>query len=327
MSRCPRRLSERTETRNDAFMKRNPLAIVIGAILLILFTVLLFVFQVRVTEVAVVTTFGKPTREIPDPGPNLKWPWPFQKVHKFDKRIQNFESQFEQVLTSDGYSLLIMVYAGWRISEPMVFFPRFQGGSPAAAEQTLEGLVRNAYSGVVGKHPFTHFISTDPKELRFAEIEGEMLAKIQEESRASNYGLEVEFLGIKRLGLPESVTEAVFKRMESERQVLVDQIRSDGEQQASAIRTAADLESARLLTDAEAEATRLVSLGQAEAAKTFHTFERNPDLANFLLKLDGLEAFLKEKTTLILDPHTSPLELLLNPATPESRQKSAPVVP
>lgn len=308
-------------------MKRNPLAIVIGAVLLVLFILLLFVFQVRETEVAVVTTFGKPTREISAPGPYLKWPWPFQKVHKFDKRIQSFESQFEQVLTSDGYSLLIMVYAGWRIREPMKFFPRFQGGSIAAAEQSLEGLVRNAYSGVVGRHPFTHFISTDPKELRFTDIEKEMLSKIQDEARASDYGLEIEFLGIKRLGLPESVTEAVFKRMESERQVLIDQISSDGEQQASAIRTAADLESARLLTDAQAESTRLISLGQAEAAKSFHTFEQNPDLANFLLKLDGLEAFLKEKTTLVLDPHTSPLELLLNPASLESKPTNSPVVP
>jgi membrane protease subunit HflC len=308
-------------------MKRNPLAIAVGAVLLILFGLLLFVFQVRVTEVAVVTTFGKPTREIRDPGPNLQWPWPFQKVHKFDRRMHNYESKFEQVLTSDGYSLLIMVYAGWSISQPMVFFPRFQGGSLAAAEQSLEGLVRNAYSGVVGKHPFAHFISTDPKELQFEEIEKEMLAKVQEEARASNYGFDVQFLGIKRLGLPESVTEAVFKRMESERQVLIDQIQSDGEQQASAIRTAADLESARLLTDAEAEATRLVSQGQAEAAKSFRTFEQNPDLANLLLKLSGLEAFLKEKTTLILDPNTSPLELLLNTGSPGSGETKTPKTP
>lgn len=305
-------------------MKRNPIAIVIGAILLVLFVLLLFVFQVRVTEVAVVTTFGKPTRQIKEPGPNMKWPWPFQQVHKFDKRIQNFESKFETVLTSDGYNVLIMVYLGWRISDPMVFFPRFRDGSVAEAEKSLEGLVRNAYSGVVGKHPFSHFVSTDTNELRFAEIEQEMFDKIQEEARASGYGLEVAFLGIKRLGLPESVTEAVFKRMESERQVLIDEITSDGEQQASAIRTAGDLESARLLTDAQAKATDLVSQGQAEAAKTFRTFEQNPELANFLLKLNGLEAFLKEKTTLVLDPNTSPLELFLDPDAPRNRPASTP---
>jgi membrane protease subunit HflC len=127
--------------------------------------------------------------------------------------------------------------------------------------------------------------------------------------------------------LPESVTEAVFKRMESERQVLIDEIESDGEQQASAIRTAGDLESARLLTDAQAQATDLISQGQAEAAKTFRTFEQNPELANFLLKLNGLEAFLKEKTTLVLDPNTSPLELLLDtepPVSPANKPAQSP---
>src|SRR5262245_16074557 len=157
-------------------MKRN-LTISIGAVLILIFVLLLFVFQVRTTEVAVVTTFGKATRPITEPGAYFRWPWPFQKVHKFDKRTHNFESKFEQVLTPDGYSLLIMVYAGWNISQPDVFFPRFSG-SIKQAEENLEGLVRNAYSGVVGKHPFSHFISTDEKELKFVQIEQEMLERI-----------------------------------------------------------------------------------------------------------------------------------------------------
>jgi len=297
--------------------KRNPLAMVIGGILLVVFGLLLFMYQVRVTEVAVVTTFGKPTRQVTEPGAYFKWPWPFQKVHTFDKRIHNFESRFEQGFTSDGYSLLIMVYAGWRIEDSMVFFPRFRGGSLSEAEKSLEGLVRNAYNGVVGNHPLSDFISTDTNQLKYVQIEQEILERVREDAAASGYGVEVAFLGIKRLGLPESVTEAVFKRMESERQVLIDEIKYDGEQQASAIRTAANLESARLVTEAQAEATRLISQGQAEAAKYFEVFERNPKLANFLLKLSGLEAFLKDKTTLVLDPNTSPLELLLNePSTP-----------
>src|SRR5438552_7207924 len=175
---------------------RNPLTLVIGFVLLLIFLLLLFAFQVRTTEVAVVTTFGRPTRPITQPGPYFKWPWPVQKVHKFDQRIHNFESKFEQVLTSDGYNLLIMVYVGWKIEEPDLFFPRFSG-STARAEESLEGLVRNAYSGVVGKHPFSHFISTDEKELKFAQIEQEMLERVQSDVRTNHYGLEVKFLGIK----------------------------------------------------------------------------------------------------------------------------------
>ena len=67
-------------------MKRNSIIFATGSLLLLLFVLLLFVFQVRQTEVAVVTTFGKATRPITEPGPYWKWPWPVQKVYKFDQR-------------------------------------------------------------------------------------------------------------------------------------------------------------------------------------------------------------------------------------------------
>src|SRR5688572_20930768 len=186
-------------------MKYNSVTIAVGALLLLIFATLLFVFQVRTTEVAVVTTFGRPTRNIDKPGAYLKWPWPIQKVNKVDQRVHNFES-FEQVLTSDGYNLLLSVYVGWSINDPKMFFPRF-GGSEAKAQESLEGLVRNSYSGVVGRHPFSHFISTEAKELQFVEIENEMLQRIQADAKTNNYGIDIKFLGIKKLGLPESVTK------------------------------------------------------------------------------------------------------------------------
>src|SRR6266542_1604278 len=162
-------------------MKHNPITIAVGALLLLIFVLLLFLFQVRQSELAVVTTFGRVSRPAP-PGPHFRWPWPIQSVHTFDQRIQNFESKFEQVLTSDGNILLIMVYVGWQISDPVVFLTRFNGDTKKA-EESLEGLVRNAYSGVVGKHPFSHFVSTDEKELKFIEIEQEMLQRIQADVR------------------------------------------------------------------------------------------------------------------------------------------------
>ena len=68
-------------------MNKNPLSIAIGAVLLVIFVVLLFVFQVRQSEVALVTTFGKPSRDA-GPGPHFRLPWPIQSVHKFDQRVQ-----------------------------------------------------------------------------------------------------------------------------------------------------------------------------------------------------------------------------------------------
>jgi modulator of FtsH protease HflC len=297
-------------------MKRNTLILVVGALLLAMFVLLLFVFQVRTTEVAVVTTFGRATRPITEPGAYFKWPWPIQKVQKFDKRIHNFESKFEQVLTPDGFNLLIMVYAGWTISQPDVFFPRFNG-SIRQAEENLEGIIRNAYAGVVGQHPLSHFISTDEKELKFTVVEGEILERIQRDVKASGYGIEIKFLGIKKLGLPESVTQLVFERMQSERELQETKIKAEGQNAADVIRSAANLESAKILAKADAEATGIRGQGELEAAKAWQVFQKNPELASFLLQINALEQFLKERTTLILDQTTPPLQLL-TPATPKN---------
>jgi len=297
-------------------MKRN-LTIAVGAGLMFMFLLVLSIFQVRTTEVAVVTTWGKATRPITDPGFKFKWPPPIQKVHKFDRRIHNFESKFEQVLTPDGYSLLIMVYAGWNISQPDIFFPRFNG-STKQAEENLEGLVRNAYSGVVGKHPFSHFISTDEKELKFADIEQEILKRIQDDATTSGYGIEIKFLGIKKLGLPESVTQLVFERMQKERELQENSIKFEGQRLADNIRSDANLKSANVLADADAESSRLRGLGELKAAEFYKVYQTHPDLANLLLKLNGIELFLQERTTLILDEGTPPLDLLkAAPAPPK----------
>jgi len=289
-------------------MKRNPITIAIGALLLLIFILLLFLFQVRTTELAVVTTFGRVSTQV-GPGAHFRWPWPIQSVHKFDQRIHTFESKFEQVLTSDANNLLIMVYVGWQISDPAIFLTRFNGDT-RKAEESLEGLVRNAYSGVVGRHPFSHFISTDEKELKFVEIEREMQSRIEADCQSLTNGLNIAFLGIKRLGLPESVTKLVFERMESEREVLVSQIKGDGERQASEIKSRADFESAKLLAEADAQATKIQGEGEKLAARSFEVFKQEPDLAIFLLKLKALEQFLQNRTTLILDENTAPLDLL-----------------
>ena len=292
-------------------MNKNHLSIGVGGLLLVIFALLLLFFQVRETEVAMVTTFGKPTRDIPDPGVKIKWPWPIEKVHRFDKRIQNFEGKFEEALTSDQRPLLISVYVGWRIADPKVFLPRFGDGSVAEAERSLESLVGSAKSTVIGKHPLSHLVSADEKELKFTDIEREMLGAIQTQARSS-YGIEIRFLGIKRLGLPESVTTKVFDRMKSERQLLVNQIQFEGEEQAMNIRSTAERERDRLLADADAQATRIRGEADAEAAKSFAVFKQNPELANFILKLNALESTLKERTTLILDQRTPPFDLLQN---------------
>ena len=98
--------------------------------LVVIFALLLFTFQVRQSEVAVVTTFGKQP-DIYQPGLHVKWPWPIQQVYKFDQRIQNFEDKFSETLTADNIMLLTSVYVGWKISDPASFLNSFQDGSGA----------------------------------------------------------------------------------------------------------------------------------------------------------------------------------------------------
>lgn len=288
-------------------MKPNPITIAIGTLLLVIFVLLLFIFQVRKTEMAVVTTFGRITGQA-GPGAHFRWPWPIQSVEKVDRRIHNYESKVEQLYTSDGNNLLVTVFVGWQISDPAIFHTRFNADL-RKAEAALEGLIRNAYSGVVGKHPFADFISTDEKKLKFVEIEQEMQARIQADCLSQTNGLSPVFLGIKRLGLPEAVTSLVFQRMQSERNLKVNEILGDAERQATEIRSGADAESASLLAEADAQATKIQGEGERIAAKYWDVYKQEPELAIYLMKLASLEQLLQKNTTLILDENSSPVDL------------------
>jgi membrane protease subunit HflC len=298
-------------------MKRNPLTLLIGLLLLVVFFLLLFVFQVRKTEVAVVTTFGKPSRALSEPGPYLKLPWPIQKVHKFDHRVQNFEDKLTEGLTSDSFNLLTSVYVGWRITDPTVFFPKFAGTTQpiVEAERVLERLLGHAKRAVVGRHPLSDFVSPAGEGNKFTEIEAEVLASIKSEVQANNYGLDIEFLGLKKVQLPESVTQSVFERMTSERKVLADKSTFEGEAEAQKIRSAAERRARELLANADSEATRIRGEGEAEAAKSLAIFQQNPDLANFIFRLNALEGSLKDRSILIFDQNTPPFDLFRGVST------------
>jgi membrane protease subunit HflC len=290
-------------------MKQNPLTLIIGAVLILIFALLLFVFQVRTTQVAVVTTFGKPTLDVTNAGAYFKWPWPAQKVYYFDKRVQNFEDKFTEGLTADNINLLTSVYVGWRISDPKTFFPKFAGGSVTEAQKVLDGLLRSSKSAVIGKHPLSDFVSASVDGAKFTAIENEILAAVQSQLRANNYGIEIEFLGIKKLGLPESVTQSVFERMTSERQVLISKSQNEGEAEAQKIRSSADRKAAETLAAADGQALEIRGKGEAAAAKSLAAFQQNPELANFIFRLSALEDSLKEHSTLIFDQQTPPFDL------------------
>jgi modulator of FtsH protease HflC len=303
-------------------MKRNTVTIIIGVLLLLIFILLLFTFQVRQTQVAVVTTFGKPSVPvITEPGLHWKWPPPIQKVYIFDQRIHTFEGRFEQTLSKDAYPLLVSVYVGWTISQPTNFFGSFESGKAEDAEPALAALVENGKNEIIGKHPFSHFVSVNANELKFTEIEQEILQAVQPVAQ-QKYGIEVRFVGIKRLGLPESVTEKVFARMQAEREREIQLLKAQGEAQAMNIKGAADRDRAQILSEAAAQATAIRGQAQAKAAESFAIFERNPELALLIMKWKTLEESLKVKSTLVFDDRISPFDLLTNP--PKSPPQTSP---
>jgi membrane protease subunit HflC len=294
-------------------MKRNPITLTTAAVLVLIAGFMLFTFQVRQTEVAVVTTFGRYSRSITDAGWQLRLPWPIQKIYEFDNRIQTFEGKYDQIFTGDQVPLLVSVYVGWRIADPRVFLESFNDDLPRA-EQTLEQIVRNAKSGVVSQHAFSDLISTNRADLKFDQIEKEMIEGIR--TRAASYGVQVEILGVKRLGLPQSTTAKVFERMRTERQQLISAYHSEGERRAKEITANADVEANEILARARAEAIRTTGEAERKAAEYYSEFEKNPKLAIFLFQLKAMEESLKERTYLILGPQTPPFNLLNSATNP-----------
>jgi membrane protease subunit HflC len=292
--------------------KKNAITFAIAAVLVVIFVLLLFTFQVRQSEVVVVSTFLKPTDTITNAGLFVKWPWPVQSITRFDQRVQIFEDKFSENYLADNTLLLSSVFVGWRISDGRQFMNVFKNGSTVTAQQHLEEILRSAKLAVMGQHKLADFVNSDASQLKFNDIEKEIQTSVEKELAKNNYGISVEFLGIKRIGLPESVTQAVFDRMKAERSTLISASQFGGEAEATKIRSAAERQAADVVANAQAEAKRIEGEGQAEAAKTLAVFQANPDLAVFLLQLDTLKSSLGDKSTLIFDERTPPFDLFRN---------------
>jgi membrane protease subunit HflC len=298
-------------------MKNNPLTLATGAVVVLIFVAMLFAFQVRQTEVVIVTTLGKYSRSITEPGLNFRLPWPIQNVHRYDNRIRNLDKKYEQTTTADGRIIVIEVFMGWRVKDPRKFLELF-GDDDASAERNLDIQLRTAKNNTVGSHALADFISVDAQALKFDAIEKEMLTEVQ--AGTAGFGVEIVMLGIKQIGLPESITSKVFERMKAERERLVKQFQGEGEKEAIGIRSEADLKREQILAEADGRSRQILGEAEAQSAKQLKTFEQNTELAVFLLKLDALEQSLKERATLVLDPRTPPFDLLQGQIAPAGRK-------
>ena len=304
-------------------MKRNPLTIGIGLILIVIFALLLFLFQVRVSSVAVVTFFGKPVRVVTQPGPYFRWPWPIEQVFYLDQRIQNFESKFEPTTLPDQNIINLWFYTGWKISDPQAFFPRFPGDNVRVAETTLEGMLRTAMKDVAGRHNFPDFISADPAVMKFTNIEAEVQQALSDKVKQSGYGIEIAFVQIKRIGLPESVTKDVFDRMASERAKVISYITNQAAADAIRIKAVADNRASASLSQADAAANSIKGEGEKAAMESLAIFQSNPALAAFLLKKSVLEQ-MTNRVNWVLDAHNSPIDVIGDGLIPSTNAVAKP---
>lgn len=278
------------------------------ALIIIVMSLYLISFQVREIECALVTTFGDPTRKIDEPGWYFKWPAPIQRVHKFDARMRVFEAELDETPTAGAVPIIVSTYVVWRIAEPLDFFNAI--GNIDEAERQLDSHIQSTQGTVIGQHAFGEFINSDSTEIKFKEIEEEMLLGLRSSVEEANYGIEIKTLGIKQLKVNEDTTKDVFKRMKAERNRRTEATISQGKAEAKAITDDADSKKKELLAAADARAKAIQAEGDAEAAKYYEMLQSDPELAIFLRNLDALKEILKERATVILTTDTDLVRLL-----------------
>jgi membrane protease subunit HflC len=298
-------------------MKRNIATLIVGVVLALVFILILVSYRVRETEVAVLLTFEKPVAEVDEPGFHLKWPWPIQKVELIDRRVRIYRGTFEQTQTQDGKTVVVRVHTGWRPAEGRAIPFREQVGTVEAAEGYLGGIVESQKNAVLRAHPLSDLISVDPEALKLEEIETQILDGIRQLA-LNEYGVDIVFVGIEQVALPDSVTQEVFNRMREERNRMAERYRAEGRREAEIIRATAESERTRTLAEAESEAKVTRGKAEASAAESFGVYTNDLELAIFIQKLDALEEALKERATVVFDADRPPFDLLQE--MPETRE-------
>ncbi|MGA2173190.1 MAG: protease modulator HflC [Sedimentisphaerales bacterium] len=264
-------------------------------------------FQVKETESALVTTFGKPTRQITTPGLYFKWPPPVEWVQKFDSRLRVLEAELGETTTKGAVPVIVNTFVVWRIAEPLAFFNAV--GSVPEAETKLLSQISDTQNKVIGRHFFSEFVNSDPAKIKFEDIEAEMLSELQAAVKGV-YGIEIRTVGIKQLKVSEDVSKDVFERMRKERQRRTEATIAEGAASAKKIKTDADSMQAELLAAADARAKAIRAQGDAEAAQYYKMLEQDPKLAMFLRDVEALKKMLEKRSTLVIGADAEPFRIL-----------------
>ena len=250
-------------------------------------------FQVLETEQVVVTKFGKPVRIVNEPGLHFRIPF-IHKLRVFERRLLDYDSAPTEILTQDKKTLYVDNYAKWRISDPLKVLQTVQNETGAQAR--LDDIIYSELRAELGRHAFHNIISE-----KRAEIMRTVTEKCNEITQ--DYGIDVLDVRIKRADLPQENENAIFARMEAERNRIANQYRSEGEEEALKIRAETDKQAAIILAESEREAQEIRGDGDAQAAKIYAAaYNKDRGFYDLVRTLEAYEKSIDTTTTVILSP-------------------------
>jgi len=263
-------------------------------------------FTIQETELAIVTQFGEYKRSVTEPGLYFKTPV-VQDVQRMERRILGSDVPPAEYLTLDKKRLVADPISRWRIEDPLQFFKTVH--DEAGAKARLDDIVNSELRREIASHRFGDIIGNarDP-----------LMQKVGKNARekATEFGIIIVDVRIKRADLPKEVQESVFARMRAERDRVAKQYRSEGEEEAAKIRADTDKEKTILLAEAYEEAQKTRGEGDGQSIKIYaEAFGKDAEFYSFLRSLDTYEKSLDQRSTLVLSTG-SPLFRYLNSPRP-----------
>ena len=278
---------------------RNPL---IGGVLAIVAVVVLIglyssAFIVTQTQQALVLRLGNPL--VPITAPGLHWKVPFiDSVVYIDNRILDLENPSQEVIAADQKRLVVDAFARYRITNPLKFYQAV--GSVEAANSRLATVLNSALRRVLGESTFIEVVRDNREGL---------MTRISEQvnREAANFGITVVDVRIRRADLPEANSQAVFQRMQTERQREAAEIRAQGNEAAQRTRARAEREATIIVAEANSRGEQVRGQGDAERNKIFaEAYNRDPTFFTFYRSMQAYETSLKPgETRILISPDAS----------------------
>jgi membrane protease subunit HflC len=254
----------------------------------------LTVFTVDQTQQALVLEFGKPKRVVSDPGLNYKIPF-IQNVEYFDKRILDIDTASQEVIASDQKRLVVDAFARYKITDPLLFFQSVR--DERIANSRLGAILEASLRRVLGNASFADVVR-DKREGLMRTI----LSQVNQE--AKDLGVTIVDVRIKRVDLPEANMQAIYRRMQTERQRQAAEFRAEGEGAARRIRATADREVTVIKADATGESERIRGDGDAQRNRIYaEAYNQDPNFFAFYRSMQAYDTALKSGATrLLLSP-------------------------